>query len=56
MSTPRWIVERTFRSIKSWFISGKVAYKGLVHVHAQHLMEDMVHNLYRSLGIIIRCS
>ncbi|XOD66799.1 MAG: transposase [Flavobacteriales bacterium Tduv] len=56
MSIPRWVVEPTFGSIKGWFRSEKVRYKGLARVHAQHLMEVMAHDLYRSPGIIIRCS
>ncbi|XOD66746.1 MAG: hypothetical protein ACMUEL_01480 [Flavobacteriales bacterium Tduv] len=39
-----------------WFGSRKARYKGLARVYAQHLMEDMVHNLYRSPCIIMRCS
>ncbi|XOD66909.1 MAG: transposase [Flavobacteriales bacterium Tduv] len=35
----RWVVERTFGSIKRWFRSGKARYKGLARVHAQHLMD-----------------
>ncbi|XOD66963.1 MAG: transposase [Flavobacteriales bacterium Tduv] len=56
MSKTRWVVEPIFSSIKRWFFSGKARYKGLIHVHVQHLMEAMAHNLYRSPGIIIRCS
>ncbi|XOD68177.1 MAG: hypothetical protein ACMUEL_02865 [Flavobacteriales bacterium Tduv] len=36
-----------------WFGLGKAHYKGLARVHAQHIMEAMAHNLYRSPGIII---
>ncbi|XOD68248.1 MAG: hypothetical protein ACMUEL_07130 [Flavobacteriales bacterium Tduv] len=42
--------------MKRWFGSDKARYKGLVRVHAQHLMEVMEHNLYRTLGIIMRFS
>ncbi|XOD68043.1 MAG: transposase [Flavobacteriales bacterium Tduv] len=38
MSKKRWVVERTFGSIKRWFGSGKACYKGLARLHAQHLM------------------
>ncbi|XOD67112.1 MAG: transposase [Flavobacteriales bacterium Tduv] len=55
VSKTRWVVERTFGSIKRWFGSGKTRYKGLTHVYAQHLMEAMAHNLYRTPGIIMRC-
>ncbi|XOD66577.1 MAG: transposase [Flavobacteriales bacterium Tduv] len=54
MSTTRWVVERTFSSIKRWFGSRKARYKGLARVHDQHLMEDMDHNLYRAPGIVMR--
>ncbi|XOD67955.1 MAG: transposase [Flavobacteriales bacterium Tduv] len=53
MSTPRWVVERIFGSIKRWFGSGKTRYKELARVHAQPLMEAMAHNLYRSLSIFM---
>ncbi|XOD67876.1 MAG: transposase [Flavobacteriales bacterium Tduv] len=55
MSKPKWVVKHTFSSIKRWFRSGKARYKGLARVHAQHLMEPMAHNLYRTPGIIMRC-
>ncbi|XOD66775.1 MAG: transposase [Flavobacteriales bacterium Tduv] len=29
MSKTRWVVERIFGSIKSWFRSGKARYRGL---------------------------
>ncbi|XOD68196.1 MAG: transposase [Flavobacteriales bacterium Tduv] len=48
VSKTRWVVERTFGSIKRWFGSGKDRYKVLARVHAQHLMEAITHNLYRS--------
>ncbi|XOD66794.1 MAG: transposase [Flavobacteriales bacterium Tduv] len=56
MSKNRWVVERTFVSIKRWSGSDKICYKGLARVHAQHFMEAMDHNLYRTPDIIIRCS
>ncbi|XOD67492.1 MAG: hypothetical protein ACMUEL_05995 [Flavobacteriales bacterium Tduv] len=31
-------------------------YKGLAPLHAQPIMEDMAHNLYRTPGIIMNCS
>ncbi|XOD68213.1 MAG: transposase [Flavobacteriales bacterium Tduv] len=31
----RWVVERTFGSIKRWFGSGKTRYKGLARVACQ---------------------
>ncbi|XOD66980.1 MAG: transposase [Flavobacteriales bacterium Tduv] len=56
MTKTRWVVEPTFGKIKRWFRPGKDRDKGLARVHAQYLMEDMVHNLYRYSGIIIRSS
>ncbi|XOD67767.1 MAG: transposase [Flavobacteriales bacterium Tduv] len=53
MSKTRWVLERTYSSIKCWFGSGKARYKGLFRVHAQPLMEAMVHNLYRFPGVIM---
>ncbi|XOD67178.1 MAG: transposase [Flavobacteriales bacterium Tduv] len=41
VSKPRWVVERTFSCIKRWFGSGKVRYKKLIHVYAQHIMDAM---------------
>ncbi|XOD67108.1 MAG: hypothetical protein ACMUEL_03640 [Flavobacteriales bacterium Tduv] len=38
MTKTRWVVERTFGSIKCWPGSSKDSYKGLARVHAQHLM------------------
>ncbi|XOD67822.1 MAG: transposase [Flavobacteriales bacterium Tduv] len=38
MSKTRWVVERTFISIKRWFRSGKARYKGLARVPAQNFM------------------
>ncbi|XOD67416.1 MAG: transposase [Flavobacteriales bacterium Tduv] len=55
MSKTGWVVERIFGSINRRFGSGKDRYKGLARVHAQHLMEAMAHNLYRSRGIIMSC-
>ncbi|XOD67257.1 MAG: transposase [Flavobacteriales bacterium Tduv] len=55
VSKTRWVVERT--AIKSFGLNQvKLRYKGLARLHDQHLMEAMVHNLYRAPGIIMRCS
>ncbi|XOD67284.1 MAG: hypothetical protein ACMUEL_04775 [Flavobacteriales bacterium Tduv] len=37
MSTSKWVIERTFCSIKHCFVSGKSCYKGLARVHASLL-------------------
>ncbi len=47
ISKVRYVVERTFGSIKSWFGGMKMRYKGLSKVHFQHLMEAIGYNLYR---------
>ncbi|RME14973.1 MAG: hypothetical protein D6799_06570, partial [Bacteroidetes bacterium] len=47
ISKVRYVVERTFGSIKLWFGGMKTRYKGLSKVHFQHLMEAIGYNLYR---------
>jgi IS5 family transposase len=49
----RFVVERTFGSIKRWFNSTCARYKGIAKMHTQNLMEAMVYNLYRSPKIIV---
>ncbi|XOD66703.1 MAG: hypothetical protein ACMUEL_01255 [Flavobacteriales bacterium Tduv] len=47
---------RTYWQYKALiWIRQEAYYKGLARVHAQHIMEAMVHNLYRAFGIIMRC-
>lgn len=47
ISKMRYVIERTFGSIKRWFKSTKARYKGLVKTHNQHLLEAICYNLYR---------
>ncbi|MCX7954824.1 MAG: transposase, partial [Bacteroidales bacterium] len=48
----RYVVERTFGSYKRWF-NGQVArYKGIVKVHAQHVLLAICYNLKRSLRLV----
>lgn len=47
ISRKRWVVERTFGSLKRWFGSGSTQLKGLQKVHAEHVMEAIAHNLKR---------
>ncbi|MDE2644477.1 MAG: IS5 family transposase [Bacteroidota bacterium] len=47
ISRKRWVVERTFGSLKRWFDSGSTQLKGLPKVHAEHVMEAIAHNLKR---------
>ncbi|MBR8706962.1 IS5 family transposase [Bacteroides pyogenes] len=53
ISKIRYRVERTFGSIHRWFLGGVARYVGLEKTHAQHMMEAMAYNLYRSPGIIV---
>ncbi|XOD68201.1 MAG: transposase [Flavobacteriales bacterium Tduv] len=56
VSKTKWVIERTIGSIKRWFGTGKARYKELSRIHAQHLIMDIEHNLYRFPAIIISCS
>ena len=47
LSSKRWVVERTFGSLKRWFGSGSTQLKGRQKVHAEHMMEAIAHNLKR---------
>ncbi|MDD7273725.1 MAG: transposase, partial [Prevotellaceae bacterium] len=49
----RYRVERTFGSIHRWFGGGTARYVGLAKTHAQHIMEAVAYNLYRTPGIIV---
>lgn len=53
ISKIRYRVERTFGSIRRWFLGGVARDVGLVKTHAQHMMEVMAYNLYRTPGIIV---
>ena len=53
ISKTRYKVERTFGSIHRWFAGGVARYVGLAKTHAQHTMEAIAYNLYRSPGIIV---
>jgi IS5 family transposase len=52
VSKSRYVVERTFGGMKKWFGAGRARYKGLVKVHAQHVLEAIAYNLYRSPGLV----
>lgn len=49
----RFVVERTFGSIKRWFHSVGARYRGMEKMHTQNLLEAISYNLYRSPGIIV---
>lgn len=53
ISKTRYKVERTFGSIHRWFHGGIARYVGLAKTHAQHIMEAIAYNLYRTSGIIV---
>jgi IS5 family transposase len=48
VSRVRYRIERTFGSIKCWFRGGIARYWGLAKTHAQHVMEAIAYNLYRT--------
>ena len=49
----RYKVERSFGSMHRWFGAGIARYVGLSKTHAQHIMESIAYNLYRTPGIIV---
>lgn len=53
VSKVRYAVERTFGSMHRWFGAGVARYVGLARTHAQHIMEAIAYNLYRTPGIIV---
>ena len=53
VSKTRWVVERTFGSIKKWFGGGKARYIGLRKTHTQHVLQAIAYNLKRSPGILM---
>ena len=52
ISKTRWVVERTFGSIKKWFGGGTARYMGLKKTHTQHVLQAIAYNLKRAPGII----
>jgi IS5 family transposase len=53
ISKTRWVVERTFGSIKKWFGGGKARYIGLRKTHTLHVLLAIAYNLKISPGIIM---
>lgn len=53
ISKTRWVVERTFGSIKKWFGGDKARYMGLDKTHTQHVLQAIAYNLKRAPGIIV---
>ena len=54
ISKTRWVVERTFGSLKRWFGSGVTRLKGKEKVHSVHVLEAIAHNLKRSPGLVAK--
>jgi len=54
ISKTRYKVERTAGSMKRWFNAATARYVGLAKTHAQHLLEAIAYNLYRSPNIIAK--
>ncbi|MXV38001.1 transposase [Flavobacteriaceae bacterium Ap0902] len=52
ISKTRWVVERTFGSMKRWFGSGVTRLKVIEKVHGVHVMEAISYNLKRSPGLV----
>jgi len=52
ISKTRWIVERTFGSLKRWFGSGVTRLKRKGKAHSIHVLEAIAHNLKRSPGLV----
>ncbi|MDR2534213.1 MAG: transposase [Tannerellaceae bacterium] len=53
ISKSRWVVERTFGSIKKWFKGGTARYMGLQKTHTQHVLPAIAYHLKRSPGIVM---
>lgn len=53
ISQTRWVVERTFGSIKKWFGGDQARYMGLDKTHTQHILQAIAYNLKRAPGIIV---
>ena len=50
ISKTRWVVERTFGSIKKCFGGDKTRYMGLDKTHTQHILQAIAYNLKRAPG------
>lgn len=56
ISKKRWVVERTFGSIKKWFGGQTARYVGIEKMHFQHVLQSIAHNLKRSPGLVCQLS
>ena len=47
ISKTRYLIERTFRSIRRWLMGGRCRYRGLARTYTQNVLEAMAYNLKR---------
>lgn len=52
VSKTRYVVERTFGSMKRWFGAGATRYRGIKKTHTLHVLEAICYNLKRSPGLL----
>lgn len=53
ISKVRSLIERTFGSIRLWFLGGRCRYRGLARTHTQNILEAMAYNLKRMPGLLV---
>ncbi|KGN84360.1 transposase, partial [Porphyromonas sp. COT-290 OH860] len=53
ISKTRCLIERTFGSIRRWFLGGRCRYRGLERRHTQNILEAMAYNLKRMPGLLV---
>ena len=53
ISKTRCFIERTFGSIRRWFLGGRCRYRGLAKTHTQNILEAMAYNLKRMPGLLV---
>ena len=53
ISKTRCLIERTFGSIRRWFMGGRCRYRGLERTHTQNVLEAMVYNLKRMQRLLM---
>lgn len=52
-SSFRYPIERTFGSIRRWFLGGRCRYKGLARTHTQMVLEAVAYNLKRMPNLVV---
>lgn len=53
ISKTRCLIERTFGSIRRWFMGERCRYRGLERTHTQNVLEAMVYNLKRMQRLLM---